>query len=114
MVMAYILEFYEKKDGTSPFNDWLNHQDATIKYKIIAKLDRVELGNLGDVEFVGDGVSEMRLHFGPGIRIYYSKIGLRIILLLSAGTKKVQQKDIDKAKIYLQDYKKRGNEHGKK
>ena len=112
--MGYVLEYYEKRDGTLPFNDWLNGQDATIKYKIIAKLERVELGNLGDVEPVGDGVSEIKLHFGPGFRLYYSKIGLKIILLLFAGTKRAQQKDIDKAKQYLQDYKERGKKHGKK
>lgn len=112
--MGYILEYYEKINGSMPFNDWLNSQDSTIKYKIIAKLERIELGNLGDVEFVGDGVSEIKLNIGPGIRIYYSKVGLKIILLLSAGTKRAQQKDIEKAKQYLQDYKERGRKHGKK
>lgn len=112
--MTYSIEFYEKIDGTQPFYDWLEDQDSVIQYKIIAKLERIALGNLGNCEPLGDGVSEIKLDVGSGFRIYYSKVGLKIILLLSAGIKRTQQKDIGKARQYLKDYKLRGKKDGKK
>lgn len=112
--MKYILEVYETENGKIPFNDWLlDLSDTQTRQLIRARLARMELGNLGDVEPVGSGISELKLSFGPGYRIYFSKSGKTIILLLCAGTKRTQEKDINKAKKYLDDFKMRGK-HAKK
>jgi len=66
---------------------------------------RIEAGNLGDVKPVGEGVSERRIDFGPGYRMYFGKDGERFVLLLVGGTKKRQQRDITQAQAYWQDYK---------
>lgn len=75
--------------------------------KILTRLDRLQIGNFGDCKTLDEGVSELRIHYGQGIRIYYSKIGSKIILLLCGGIKKSQTKDIKKAKEYFKDYKTR-------
>lgn len=78
----------------------------------MARLNRVALGNLGDVKSVGAGVSELRLAFGKAYRVYFTQEGDKIILLLCGGDKGSQDKDIRQAKAYLQDFRRR--EHGKK
>jgi putative addiction module killer protein len=82
--------------------------------KILTRLDRLKLGNFGDCKTISDGVCELRIHYGPGIRIYYSKTGNKVILLLCGGDKGSQKKDIDKAKEYLKEYQSRGKRYGKK
>jgi len=84
---------------TSVFSKWLARlSDATAKAKIAARIDRLALGNAGDVESVGDGVSELRIHYGPGYRVYYTRRGKAIVVLLCGGDKKTQDKDIKAAK----------------
>jgi len=78
------------------------------------RLDRLKLGNFGDCKTLQEGVSELRIHYGPGIRIYYGKIGDRTVLLLCGGDKGSQDRDINKAKDYLNDYQSRGLKNGKK
>lgn len=91
-------EFVDK-NGKSPYQDWLmSLRDARARAKIIIQVDRMELGNFGDSEPVGDGISELRIHFGAGYRVYYAKDGKNIYLLLCGGNKKTQKKDIVKAK----------------
>lgn len=86
-------------EKTETFIKWYhNLRDDVGKRKIYARLLRVELGNLGDVRPVGDGVSEMRIDFGPGYRLYYVQKESVIILLLCGGDKDSQQRDIEKAK----------------
>ena len=80
----------------------------------MTRLDRLKLGNFGDCKTISDGVSELRIHYGPGIRIYYAKTGNKVILLLCGGDKGSQKKDIDKAKEYLKDYQSRGKRYGTK
>ena len=83
---------------SSDFNVWLSKlKDNKGKARIIARIKAVELGNLGDVASVGQGVSEMRIHFGPGYRVYYKQHGKVVILLLLGGDKGTQQRDIIKA-----------------
>ena len=60
----------------------------------------MRMGNFGDCHSVGDGVHEFRIDFGPGYRIYFCREGAKLILLLCAGTKRCQQKDIERAKLY--------------
>ncbi len=107
------LRIYETTDGRRPFDEWLDGlKDKAILARIVARLNRVALGNLGDVKSVGAGVSELRLAFGKGYRVYFAQEKDRIILLLSGGDKGSQERDIREAKVYLQDYRRR--DHGKK
>lgn len=81
------------------FDKWLMKlKDVRGRARIVARLRSVELGNLGDVKSVGDGVSEMRFHFSPGYRIYFTRRGDVVILLLVGGDKSSQKQDIKRAK----------------
>ena len=75
----------------------LKLKDYKAKAKILAKLKMIELGNLGDHKSVGLGVSEIRIDYGPGYRLYYTKKGNAIISLLLGGDKSTQSRDIAKA-----------------
>lgn len=84
---------------TQEFDKWLiSLKDEKGKARIVARIRSAELGNLGDVEPIGDGVSEMRVHYGPGYRVYFRKKGKVLIILLLGGDKSTQSKDIKKAK----------------
>lgn len=99
------LEVYETCDGKRPFIDWLESlKDKKVRYRVKERLDRVALGNLGDHKSLEQGVSELRLAFGSGYRIYYAEEGEQIILLLCGGDKSGQSRDIRKAITYWQDY----------
>lgn len=80
------------------FDLWLESLDITTISRVLARLARVELGNLGDHSSVGDGINELRLFFGSGYRIYYMQQGQQLIILLCAGDKSTQAKDIKLAK----------------
>ncbi len=71
------------------------------------RLDRVRLGNLGDSRIVGQGMRELKVDYGPGYRIYFAQEGSRVILLLLGGDKSSQEKDIDAAREYWKDHKRR-------
>lgn len=80
------------------FSDWLKSlKDGLTRQRLIKRLRKAQLGNLGDVEPVGEGVYEMREHFGPGWRMYYIQRGDALIVLLGGGNKSTQQADIKKA-----------------
>ncbi len=84
---------------TDEFDDWiLALNDRKAVAKILARIERLALGNPGDVKPVGGGVSEMRIPYGSGYRVYYKQIGKEIILLLCGGDKTTQEKDIRRAK----------------
>lgn len=84
---------------TPTYTEWYRAlRDREVKVRIIARLERLELGHFGDAKSVGDGVMELRLAFGPGYRIYLTRRGDRIILLLSGGDKSSQRRDIAQAK----------------
>lgn len=88
-----------------PFVDWLESiKDIKTKKRITARLDRLESGNMGDGKYVGEGVSELRLNFGAGYRLYYGEIRNTIVLLLLGGDKSTQERDIVKAKEYFKHY----------
>ena len=101
------LRVYESSDGTCPFNEWFDDLDAAAAVKVTAALTRMELGNFGDVKPVGQGVSERRISFGPGYRVYFGQDGDEIVILLCGGSKKRQQGDIREAKALWDDYKQR-------
>ncbi len=104
-----INEYIDEK-GNSPYADWLDGlRDTRAKAKIMIRVDRMELGLFGDVEAIGEGLSELRIHYGSGYRIYYGKEGGQIYLLLCGGNKSSQKKDIKLAKGYWQDHKRRNH-----
>ncbi len=84
---------------TETFDSWLSKlKDARGKARIIERIRSAERDNFGDCESVGNGVSEMRIHFGPGYRVYFSRFGPIVYVLLCGGTKRNQKKDIAKAR----------------
>jgi putative addiction module killer protein len=90
---------------TDEFSDWLSGlRDARGKAKILIRIDRLAAGNPGDVEPVGEGISELRIHFGPGYRVYYIEKSPTLILLLFGGDKDSQTKNIAKAKRLAAEY----------
>lgn len=99
---------YVTENNTCPFEAWLEGlRDRRARAKIRKRLDRVQLGNLGDVKPVGEGVSELRVDYGPGYRIYFAQVGTVVVLLLSGGDKSSQRQDILKAKQYWIDFQQR-------
>jgi putative addiction module killer protein len=72
-------------------------KDANAAVRIVARIRRMEMGNLGDAKSVGNGVMEMRIDYGPGYRVYYSQRGTEIVILLCAGDKRTQRQDIRRA-----------------
>ena len=72
--------------------------DSRARYRILVRIQRLEEGNAGDCSPIGSGLSEMRIHYGTGYRVYFKTIGDEIIILLCGGDKSTQQKDIAKAK----------------
>jgi putative addiction module killer protein len=84
---------------TDAFRNWMTGlRDSRAKARIAARIDRLALGNPGDVEPVGEGVSELRIHFGPGYRVYFARRGPVLIVLLCGGDKSTQARDIKAAK----------------
>jgi putative addiction module killer protein len=99
------IEVYEASSGKRPFEIWLkNLKEIHTRAKILTRIDRLKVGNFGDCKTLQEGVCELRIHYGPGIRVYYGRIGNKVILLLCGGDKGSQEKDIIKAKEYLKDY----------
>ncbi|MDO5672487.1 MAG: type II toxin-antitoxin system RelE/ParE family toxin [Actinomycetaceae bacterium] len=91
---------------TPIFEDWLNHlKDRQGRLRILARIDRMRTGNLGDVKAVGSGVYELRFTHGPGYRLYFLKDGKRMVLLLIGGDKSTQVRDINTAKQLALEWK---------
>lgn len=81
------------------FTAWLDGlADATVRGAVVARLKRLERGLMGDVEPVGDGVSELRIHLGAGWRVYFTQRGSQVIVLLVGGLKRTQKSDIKRSK----------------
>lgn len=83
---------------TGVFDGWFTGlRDLRAKVRVQARIDRAALGNFGDCAPVGEGVSEMRIHYGPGYRVYFVQRGLEVVILLAGGDKSTQAKDIARA-----------------
>src|SRR6202049_2459739 len=91
---------------SSDFDVWLSGvADQKAKARILARLRSATLGNFGDCEPVGEGVSEMRIHFGPGYRVYFVRTGTTFYVLLAGGDKSSQKQDIARAKNMARELK---------
>ena len=102
---ATVIE-YTTNSGVSPFAEWFKGINAPAAAKVAAAIYRMENGNFSNVKSVKGRVYEYKIDFGPGYRIYLGQEGDTLTILLGGGTKKQQSKDIEKAKICWQDYKK--------
>ena len=107
MVQIQVVQ-YQTVEGKAPFQDWLHSiKDFVTRARIRTRVDRLELGNFGDCKSVGEGVSELRLHFGSGYRVYFGQEGPTLVILLCGGDKDSQSRDIKHAQEFWRDYKRR-------
>ncbi len=99
------VQIYVAHNGKVPFEEWMRSlRDKQTKARILARIDRVRLGNLGDCESVRAGVYELRIHFGPGYHVYFGMHGAEVVLLLCGGNKSSQARDVELAKSYWREF----------
>jgi putative addiction module killer protein len=101
---------YIDAKGRNPFERWYLNQGGATRARISIALGRLEQGNVANAKSVGAGVSELRLDFGPGYRVYFGRDGETIVILLGGGTKKRQQTDIAAARALWLEYKRQKRE----
>ncbi len=102
------LRIYTAPNGALPFQEWIDSlKDHEAQGRVLARLERVRLGLLGDCKSVGGGVSELRIDTGPGWRVYFGRDGRSVVILLCGGSKAAQSKDIANAKAFWKDYRNR-------
>jgi putative addiction module killer protein len=90
---------------SATFMRWLRSlRDTRARARIVARIDRMAAGNLGDAKPLGGGLSEIRIHYGPGYRVYFMQRGTALIVLLCGGDKRDQAKDIESARRIAQDW----------
>ncbi len=112
--MSYHVEIYTTEAGKQPFQEWFNSlKDDEARSKILRALHKLEEGCLGVLKKLKGGISEIKIYYGPGYRIYYVLTAKNRILILWAGTKKTQQKDIRRALKYWNERKERVKYYGK-
>ena len=100
-----IIRYYETEAGESPFLKWIKKQDTTTRTIVIKYIDRVATGSsLNNIKALKDGIFEIKIFYGPGLRVYFAEEGACIILLLMGGDKSSQESDIKKAKEYWRNY----------
>ena len=103
------IRIYKDSEGNKPFDEWLlSLKDAKARASIRARLERVRAGNFGDCKPLRDGVQELRIDLGPGYRVYLSRQGTVLVLLLCGSDKSDQDRAIRQAIDYLNDWKERG------
>ena len=106
--MTFDVRYYVTASGKVVFREWFDGlRDREAQARIRVRLARLERGLLGDVETCGEGVSELRIDWGPGYRVYLGRVGQHIVLLLIGGDKRTQNADIKQAKEHWHDYQKR-------
>ena len=106
------MRYYLTAGGESPFESWFSDLDAAAAAKVTVALVRLEQGNTSNAKGVGEGVLEYRINWGPGYRVYFGRDGETLVILLTGGTKKRQQRDIEAATAMWADYRqqKRGTQ----
>jgi putative addiction module killer protein len=103
--MGINIEVLVTEQGNAPFEEWFNSiRDPKTRQRILTRLDRVREENFGDFRSVGSGVSELRLMFGSGYRIYFGRTGYTIVVLICGGDKSTQDKDIREAILLWERY----------
>lgn len=106
--MAFEIRRYRTASGDEPLTQWLaDLPDRTARARILVRLERLELGNPGDARFLRDGVSELRIDWGPGYRVYFGREARTMIVLLCGGDKRRQDADIERAVELWREYKER-------
>jgi putative addiction module killer protein len=100
-------KIYKLPSGREPFTDWFDDQELKVKAIIFERLNRIRGGNFGSCKPITGypGLFEIVIDFGPGYRIYYSKIDSMLIIILIAASKKSQRRDIEIAYRYLKNYR---------
>jgi len=97
---------HRTRSGKRPFLSWImGLNDLSGRARILARIDRLAMGNFGDVKFLSDGLFELRFHMGPGYRVYFGRLSANRILLLGGGDKSSQGKDIPKARARWKDHR---------
>lgn len=105
MTAPFEIEIYRTETGIEPFTEWESSLDNSVRVRIDARITRIrKTGNLGNCEPVGEGVFELKFDFGSGYRIYFGLKTNTFLILLLGGTKKGQQKDIQKAIEFWQEH----------
>lgn len=112
-MLEYTIAIYQTADKRKPFANWFEElNDRQARARIQTRIDRLALGNFGDYRALSGGIYELRIDWGPGYRVYFARTGKIILLLLCGGDKTTQQRDIEHAKAYFEDYKGRVKEAG--
>ncbi len=104
------IKIAQLRNGRTPFIEWINSLDKTTKARVQSRLTRLLENNFGDSKKIDNDISELRLKFGAGYRIYYTEIDNIIILLINGGNKSSQVKDINNAKNILKEWRDSQNE----
>jgi putative addiction module killer protein len=103
--MAFEIRRYRSAAGGEPFTDWLaGLADRQARARILARIERLEAGTFGDAKFLRDGVSELRIDWGPGYRVYFGRDGRAVVVLICGGDKRKQDADIRRAMALWQEY----------
>lgn len=101
-----IVKVFVNTLGHCPYEFWLTRlKDYKAQAAILSRIDRIEVGLVGDSKYVGAGIYELRIHVRPGYRIYYVKTSHNTYLILTGGFKYTQKRDIEDAKVFWQEYK---------
>lgn len=99
------IRFYRTKNGKEPFVEWFETlKDVRLRAQIKNRLERLAVGNYGDYKSIGDGIHELRIHYGAGYRLYFAEVDKIIVLFLTGGIKKNQVKDVIKVRAYWADF----------
>jgi putative addiction module killer protein len=97
---------YIRSDGSNPFKTWFDDLDSQAAAKVAVAITRLEAGNTSNVKGIGK-IAEYRIDWGPGYRVYFGRDGVELLLLLGGGTKRNQDKDIERAEALFAEYKAR-------
>ena len=104
------LRNYTTAEGREPFRDWITQlRDKKAQAIIAQRIERLRLGNPGDFKRINKDLFELRIHYGPGYRVYYTIFRDTVVILLCGGSKRTQQQDIARAQNYCNDFLERTN-----
>ncbi len=102
---------YVTPEGHEPYEEWVNsYRNRKTRAIIRERVNRLHLGNFGDYKRLTADLYELRIHYGPGYRVYFGMVDRIIVILLCGGSKKTQRRDIERAKGYWEELRRRTNE----